>query len=129
VRQRLKRDDLFAVLSEHARAKDALNQLTDMPPDQQPHLVLLDITMPSVDGIECCCELRERFPDLTIAMFTAKRLVIYAEAARLAGADAYFCKSMDLRSLLVELAGLHRSAGMLLGPSVLMAKNLPTDKI
>jgi hypothetical protein len=31
VRQLLKRDERFAVLSEHARAKDALKKLTDMP--------------------------------------------------------------------------------------------------
>jgi len=118
LRQLLKRDERFAVWSEHARAKDALKQLTDMPANQLPHLVLLDISMPGMDGIECCCELRQRFPDLVIAMFTARRLAIYPAAARLAGADAYFCKSMDLRSLLGELAGLHRSTGMLLGPGV-----------
>jgi DNA-binding NarL/FixJ family response regulator len=118
LKQLFARDERFAVLSEHARAKDALTQLIDMPPDRQPHLVLLDISMPGMDGIECCCELRERFPDLVIAMFTARRLAIYAQAARLAGADAFFCKSLEPRSLLVELAGLHRSSGMLLGPGV-----------
>ena len=74
VRQPFGRDERFAVLSEHARATDALKQLTDMPPDQQPDLVLLDISMPGMDGIECCCELRGRFPDLVIAMFTARQV-------------------------------------------------------
>lgn len=120
LRQLYKRDDLFTVLSEHARAKDANKQLTYTPPDQQPHLVLLDIAMPGMDGIECCGELRQRFPDLVIAMFTARRLPCYAQAARLAGADAYFCKSMEPGPLLAELAGLHRTECMLLGGNMLL---------
>ncbi len=100
------RDERFAVVSEHGCAKDAIHKLNDMPTDQQPHLVLLDISMPGMDGIECCSELRTRFPGLVIAMFTGRRLASFAEAAREAGADAYFCKTMDLRALVEKLAGL-----------------------
>ncbi len=120
LRQIFARDDRFAVVSEHARAKDAIHKLTDMPTDQLPDLVLLDITMPGMDGIECCHELRTYFPKLVIAMFTARRLPCFPQAARRAGADAYFCKTMEPRSLSIELAGLQRTECMLFGPGVLL---------
>jgi len=111
LRQIFDRDDRFAVVSEHARAKDAIHKLTDMQTDQQPDLALLDITMPGMDGIECCSALRARFPGQVIAMFTGRRLAAFAEAAREAGADAYFCKTMDLRALVEKLAGLCPETG------------------
>jgi len=120
VRQIFVRDDHFAVVSEHARATDALKHLTEMPGGQLPDMVLLDISMPGMDGIACCHELRELFPKLVIAMFTARKLAAYADAARGAGADAYFCKSMDLPALAEELAGLRRSKCISVGPDVLI---------
>jgi DNA-binding NarL/FixJ family response regulator len=109
-----RRDERFAVLSEHARAKDALKQLTNMPPNQHPHLVLLDISMPGMDGIECCAGLRERFPDLKIAMFTASSVRNCFEPARLAGADAYIVKGAGRNALIEPLLQLNRCAGQCL---------------
>jgi DNA-binding NarL/FixJ family response regulator len=114
LRQWFQRDERFAVLSEHARAKDALKQLTDMPSDQQPDLVLLDISMPVMDGIGCCGALRERFPDLTIAMFTASSVRNCFELARLAGADAYIVKGAGRNTLIQTLLQLNRCAGQCL---------------
>jgi len=91
-RQIFARDDRFAVVSEHARATDALKHLTEMPGGQLPDMVLLDISMPGMDGIECCQELRTRFPDLVIAMFTARQASDCFEPARLARADASIVK-------------------------------------
>jgi len=111
LRQLFSRDERFAVLSKHARAKDALKQLTDLPPDRQPDLVLLDFSMPGMDGIECCYELRERFPDLVIAMFTGTSARKGFEPARLAGADAYIVKGTATDQLVHTLRLLRHHDG------------------
>ena len=49
--------------------RDAINLL----PDLHPHLVLLDIMMPEMDGIETCERIRENpaYKDIFIVMLTA----------------------------------------------------------
>jgi len=111
LRQIFARNECFAVVSEHARAKDAIHKLTDMPTDQQPHLVLLDIAMPGMDGIECCCELRARFPELVIAMFTGRSVSDCFEPARLAGADAFIVKGTATDQLFHVLFQLRHRDG------------------
>jgi len=111
LRQILDRDERFVVVSEHARAKDAIHKLTDMPAEQQPHLVLLDITMPGMDGIECCCELRARIPRTVIAMFTGRAVSDCFEPARLAGADAYIVKGTATDQLVRTLHLLRHHDG------------------
>ena len=94
-----------------ASARDAFAQLgmgdsanTDMEVD----LVLMDIMMPEVDGIEACQCIRavERFRDLPIIMVTAKAEANYLEAAFKAGAVDYITKP----SIKTEVAARVRSA-------------------
>ena len=103
LRQLFKHDKRFSVVSEHARAKDAINKLTDLHPKQRPDLVLLDIVMPGMDGISACWKLRRYFPSLTIAMFTARTAATCFEPARVAGADAYLVKATRKERLVETL--------------------------
>ena len=108
LRQIFFRAGRFVVASEHARGDDAIHKLTDMPTDQQPDLVLLDITMPRMDGIECCSELRARSPGLIIAMFTGRSVRECFDPTRLAGADAFIVKDVSMDQLITNLYKLRR---------------------
>lgn len=57
-----------------------------------PQVVLMDIDMPEVDGIQAVIQLRARFPDLRIIMRTVIEDNDRIFAAIRAGADGYFLK-------------------------------------
>jgi DNA-binding NarL/FixJ family response regulator len=57
----------YQVVSSHGSADDALSVLPGISPD----VVLLDIRMPGLSGIECARLLRQSLPELRIVMVTA----------------------------------------------------------
>ncbi len=74
----------------------------------RPDVVLLDIRMPGMDGIECARRVRAQLPGARILMLTAYGDPESVEAAQEAGADGYILKSVAA----VDLAGaIHGSAG------------------
>lgn len=76
----------------------------------QPNLVLLDIMMPGMDGVETCRLLRE-IPDLTNThiLFLTARSEEYSEVAAFdAGADDYINKPIKPRALLSRIGAILR---------------------
>src|SRR6187455_511221 len=81
-----------------------------MANDEVPDLILLDIMMPGMDGVETCYELRKN-PKLknTIIAFLTARSEEYSEIAGLeAGADDYIQKPIRPRLLLTRIKALMR---------------------
>lgn len=62
--------------------------------DQPPVLLLLDITMPEMDGLQVCREVRadDRLHDLPIIIMTARAQASDVAAGIEAGADTYLIK-------------------------------------
>lgn len=85
-------------------AEDGLDALSKF--NDQIDLVLSDIHMPSMDGIELTAELRARYPDLTIIGVTAATIGDERTAMLEAGADRCIGKPFDLRNLVEILAEL-----------------------
>ena len=77
----------------------------------QPHLVLLDITMPGVDGFEVCRRLR-LLDDMAIIMLTARDDVTDKVNALGLGADDYVPKPFSFDELVARIrAVLRRHTG------------------
>lgn len=77
----------------------------------QPHLVLLDITMPGVDGLEVCRRLR-LLDDIAIIMLTARDDVADKVNALGLGADDYVPKPFSFDELVARMrAVLRRHSG------------------
>ncbi|MEU4623356.1 response regulator transcription factor [Actinoplanes sp. NPDC023801] len=79
---------------------------------QRPDLVVLDLMMPGIDGLEVCRRIRRQLPDLPVIMLTA----LGEEADRVlgleVGADDYVTKPFSPRELVLRIRSvLRRSAG------------------
>ncbi len=75
-----------------------------------PDLVLLDVMLPSISGVDVCRELRRR-TDVPIIMVTAKSAEIDTVVALEVGADDYVTKPYRLRELVARMRAVLRRRG------------------
>ena len=76
-----------------------------------PDLVLLDIMLPGLDGLQVCREIR-KFSDKPIIMLTAKGETFDKVLGLELGADDYVTKPFDTKEIVARIkAVLRRSAG------------------
>ncbi|HEY4377242.1 MAG TPA: response regulator transcription factor [Acidimicrobiales bacterium] len=68
-----------------------------------PDLVLLDLGLPDVDGVEVCRRLRARQPQTTIVMVTARSAEIDVVVGLDAGADDYVTKPFGVAELTARI--------------------------
>ena len=73
---------------------------------EQPHLVIMDITLPGMNGIEATQRIRAAYPTTQVVMFTIHEDQIYREEAEAAGAIAYVPKRALQSELLPQLTTL-----------------------
>ncbi len=78
--------------------------------ETQPDLILLDIMMPKVDGIEVCRRLKSdpRFPFTPILMITAMTETKDVVAGFEAGGDDYLTKPVDQQALVARVRSMLR---------------------
>jgi DNA-binding NtrC family response regulator len=63
--------------------------------DEKPDLVLLDIMMPGIDGVEVLRQMLTRIPDVPVIMVSAQGLIDTAVEAMKMGAYDYITKGQD----------------------------------
>jgi two-component system, OmpR family, response regulator MprA len=79
---------------------------------EEPDALVLDVSMPRLDGLEVCRRLRRGGSALPVLMLTARDEVVDRVAGLDAGADDYVVKPFALEELLARLrALLRRSSG------------------
>lgn len=76
-----------------------------------PDLILLDVMMPKLDGLEVCRRIRESGSSVPIIMLTAKSQEIDIVRGLEAGADDYMVKPFKVRELLARIKVAMRHAG------------------
>ncbi|MEZ4694978.1 MAG: response regulator transcription factor [Rhodothermales bacterium] len=77
-----------------------------------PDLVLLDLRLPDIDGVEVCRRIRKAHPSLPILMLTALDSVEDRVAGLDAGADDYVAKPFAFAELLARIRSLLRRASL-----------------
>lgn len=89
----------FEVVAEAADGRQALDLVEEVAPD----VIVMDVIMPEMDGIEACREITERLPDTRVLMLTAsnERDAIVRSIA--AGATGYLQKYSGKEQLLATL--------------------------
>ena len=71
----------------------------------RPDLILMDITMPGMSGIEAARQIKEHSPAIKIVFVTVHEEMTYQALAETLGADGFICKSnlkRDLPTILEE---------------------------
>ena len=91
-------------------ASDGMNavQLTAV---KKPDLVLLDLSMPRVNGLEAAKQIRLSSPDLRVIIFSELKGLSLADECRRNGADSFVHKSQLPEGLLLEIRRLFVSPG------------------
>ena len=69
----------------------------------QPHLILLDVTLPGINGFDVCREIRARGMDVPIIFLTARTEELDRVLGLELGADDYVVKPFMLRELLARV--------------------------
>ena len=59
-----------------------------------PHIVLMDIRMPEMDGVEAVRIIKPKYPDIKIIMLSTYREDMLVRSALLAGASGYLLKDI-----------------------------------
>ncbi len=111
-------------VSTAARGEDGLAQAAAHVPD----LIVLDLGLPDMDGIEVCARLRE-WTDCPIIILSVRDAEREKVAALDKGADDYLTKPFGIEELLARVrVALRRSARKQAGqPNIIKAGNLEID--
>lgn len=93
---------------------------------EKPHLVILDIMLPEMNGYEVCQYLKQSM-DITILMLTAKDDIKDRVKGLDCGADDYLVKPFALEELLARVRALLRRFGKESSSSILEFADLQAD--
>ncbi len=114
IRALLNQSENFEVVGEASNAKESIEMTAEILPD----IVLMDIRLPGMSGIEACEEITQKNKDIKVVMLTS-----YAEdemlfAAIRAGASGYLLKQISSEDLIRSLNSVACGDAALLDPMV-----------
>jgi DNA-binding NarL/FixJ family response regulator len=82
----------------------------------KPEIVVMDIAMPKMDGIEATRQIRERFPDTEVVILSMHAKKAYIDQVLKAGAKGYVLKDSDEDNLLSAIDTVHNGGYYLDSP-------------
>lgn len=104
LRALLTQGERFVVIGDTADAREGIEEVTELRPD----VVLLDITMPGLSGLDAIGQIRKSSPRTKIIMLTHHEGQTFVEQALKAGAEGYLSKDSTDSELTVAIEAVHR---------------------
>jgi DNA-binding NarL/FixJ family response regulator len=98
------RTDGFRCVSDYANAEDALADLPKIKPD----VVLMDINLPGINGVECVRQLKKLLPQIQVMMLTVYEDTENIFNALAAGANGYMLKRTPAKELIEAIREVQR---------------------
>jgi DNA-binding NarL/FixJ family response regulator len=93
----------FNVLDTYKSAEEAAHEI----PKQKPDIVIMDISLPGMSGIDCIREIKNKVPQTQFMMFTVYENDEKVFEALKAGASGYLLKNTGLIQMIEALKELH----------------------
>lgn len=113
VKRILEFEKSFHVVAEGDDGRDAIELVEKYRPD----VVIMDINMPNMNGVEATKKLLEKFPDTQVIILSIHDDETYVQHALQTGASGYLLKEMDADTL-VEAVKVVAEGGAYLHPKV-----------
>jgi len=88
IRSLLARDHDFVVVGEVGDGREAVRAVGEL----KPHVVLMDLTMPGMNGMEAIVDIKRRYPETRVIVLTLHKTEEFILASMNAGADGYLLK-------------------------------------
>lgn len=111
--KRINQTDDLQCITDYGTAKDALKNL----PSDQPEIVIMDIGLPDMSGIECMLKLKIAHPEMVFLMFTVFDDDGNVFSALKSGASGYILKG-DRPSAVVEAIREFKEGGGPMSPEI-----------
>ncbi|QQZ62525.1 hybrid sensor histidine kinase/response regulator transcription factor [Paenibacillus sonchi] len=92
-----------------ASGKQALEQCAA----EQPDIVLMDIHMPEMDGLEATRQLKEKWPEVRVIIITTFEEITYAAEALRLGAEGYLLKTLHPKELAATIRLIYGGGTMI----------------
>jgi DNA-binding NarL/FixJ family response regulator len=96
------REDLVEVIGEAETGEEAIQLAEKLNPD----VILMDIYMPQLDGLQAAKEIHRRFPKIAVVMLTSSERDGHLYEAAQVGVAGYLLKSLDASELFDLLNGI-----------------------
>ncbi|MCS3513142.1 MULTISPECIES: response regulator transcription factor [Pseudomonas] len=96
IRMLLEHEENFKVVGETDNGCDAIQMVRECMPD----LIILDISIPKLDGLEVLCRFNAMNASMKTLVLTAQSPTLFATRCMRSGADGYVCKEGDLSELM-----------------------------
>lgn len=93
----------FCCVSQHP---DAENALLDLP-ITRPQIVLMDINLPRMNGVDCVRRLKELLPETQVVMLTVYENTNIIFSALAAGANGYLLKQSSPEQIVEAIRAVH----------------------
>jgi DNA-binding NarL/FixJ family response regulator len=113
IRSRIERESDMTVVGEAGTAEDAF----DLVEQTKPTVMILDIRLPNMSGLEAARRLRNRHPSLSILLLTGYDFDQYVRAAARARIQGYLLKDSPQEELVEAVREIARG-GTVLSPNV-----------
>jgi len=98
----------FAVVGDACNGLEGIAQARALRPD----VILMDISMPHMDGIEATRRIRAELPFIQILGLSSQLWMEPIHPIEEAGAAGYFVKGVDMQRLIEHMLGIHASLGL-----------------
>jgi DNA-binding NarL/FixJ family response regulator len=95
-------EELYEVIGEAETGEEAVRLAEQLRPD----VILMDIYMPQMDGLEAAKVIHEQFPNIAIVMLTSSEKDGHLYEAVQVGVSGYLLKSLDANELFDLLNGV-----------------------
>lgn len=92
----------FDIVGEAGDGLEAIELVGELHPD----LVLLDMSMPRMDGMAAIREIKKKWPEILVLVLTVHKSPEYVFATLVAGADGYILKETPWNELIVSIENI-----------------------